>query len=250
METARIGYIARCTPPKPRSLPLPNVDEVCCVAADIIYLPESLRLENWYHQRRHNALNHFDTEEIAWTVLRDDIHIQLERDSSSDPPWRAEIVRSQTEKFDLYAYKVLPVLFVKEQQQELALPQLRIAPIPSDYQRLGYDTVGWNKHGPFRCSPLVCNGEASHLSVNRYCLFDEIGPALELAKRFFAGRHAPLWPDSGHCCTDSYCVVEVWRKAKPFPEPARCGPVFEWPPDLLTSLVEHKLGHGGVFERL
>ncbi len=250
METAFIGYVARCTSPKPRWLPLPNVDEVCCVSADIICLPESLRLENWYHQRRHNALNHFDTEEIAWTVLRDDVHAQLERYGSSDPPWRVEIVRPDAHQFDLYAYKVLPVLFSNEHQHALELPQLRIAPIPSDYQRLGYDTVGWNKHGPFRCSPLVCNGEASHLSVNRYCLFDEIRPALNLAETFSAGKQEPLWPNSGHCCTDSYCVVEVWRKAKPFPEPARSGQAFEWPPDLLRGLVEHKLGHGGVFDRL
>jgi hypothetical protein len=44
-------------------------------------------------------------------------------------------------------------------------------------------------------------------------------------------------------------VVEVWRKTKPFPEPARCSAPFEWPLDLLRRLVEHKLGHGKVFER-
>ena len=249
METILIGYLARCTPPKLPCLPLPTVDEVCSVAADIIGLPDSLRIENWYHQGRHNALKHFDSEEIAWTVLRDDLHVRLERDGSSNPPWRAEIVRPCAERFDLFAHKLLPVLFVNEKQEDLALPELRVAPIPADYQRLGYDTVGWNNYAPFRCSPLICNGEAVHQNVNRYCLFDEPGPALDLARRFSGSNWEPFWPGHGHCDPGPYCVVEVWRKAKPFPEPARCGPAFEWPPNLLRRLVEHKLGHGNVFER-
>jgi hypothetical protein len=249
METVLIGYLARCTPPKPRSIPLPPVDEVCCVAPDIIYLPDSLRLENWYHQKRHNRVNHFDSEQLAWTVLQDDIHIQLERDDSLDPPWRAEITRRPVEKFDLYAFKILPVYFVQEEPETLALPELHVTAVPADYQRLGYDAVGWNNHGPFRCSPLVCNGEAVHHRVNRYCLFDEIGPAVELARRFSGCNWEPLWPNHGHCDPSPYCVVEVWRKTKPFPEPARCSAPFEWPPDLLRRLVEHKLGHGKVFER-
>jgi hypothetical protein len=250
METVLIGYVARCTPRKLPCLSLPTVVEVCSVAPDFIGLPDSLRLENWYHQRRHNGVKHFDSEEIAWTVLRDDIQVRLERDSASDPPWRAEIVRPRAEKFDLFVHKLLPVLFVNEKPENLSLPELRVAPIPADYQRLGYDAVGWNNYAPFRCSPLICNGEAVHHPVNRYCLFDEMGPALDLARRFSGRNWEPRWPSSGHCSPGPYCVVEVWRKAKPFREPARCGPAFEWPPDLLRRLVEHKLGHGNVFERL
>jgi hypothetical protein len=249
METILIGYLARCIPPKLPCLPLPTVEEVCSVAADIIGLRDPLRIDNWYHQGRHNALNHFDNEEIAWTVLRDEIQIRLEQDGSSNPPWRAEIVRPCAERFDLFAHKVLPVLFVKEKQKDLSLPELRVAPIPADYQRLGYDTVGWNNYAPFRCSPLICNGEAVHQNVNRYCLFDELGPALDLARRFSGSNWEPFWPGHGHCDPGPYCVVEVWRKAKPFPEPARCGPPFAWPQDLLLSLVKHKLGHGRVWER-
>ena len=250
METALIGYIARCTPPTLQCLPLPTVTEVCSVAADIVYLPDSLQLKNWYHQQRHNALKHFDSEESAWTVLQDDFHIRLDRDDSLDPPWRAEIVRPSVERFDLFAHKLFPSLFVNENQEKLSLPELRVTPIPDDYQRLGYDAVGWNEYSPFRCSPLLCNGEAVHQSVNRYCLFDEIAPAIELARRFSGSKWKPLWPNHGHCNPGPYCVVEVWRKAKPFPEPARCGPVFQWPPSLLHSLVEHALGHGNVFERI
>ena len=249
METLLIGYLARCTPPKLRCLPLPTVDEVCSVAADIIGLPDSLRIENWYHQKRHNALKHFDSEETAWTVLRDDLYIRLEQDGSSDPPWRAEIVRPCAERFDLFAHKLLPVLFVKEKQEDLSLPELRVAPIPADYERLGYDAVGWNDHAPFSCSPLVCNGEAAHQNVNRYCLFDAVGPAVELARRYSGSNWQPRCDIAGHCRPGPYCVVEVWRKTKPFPEPARCSAPFEWPQDLLGRLVEHKLGHGKVFDR-
>ena len=229
-------------------LQTPAVEEVCTVVAHIPF-PDRLRPENWYHQHRHNALRHFDSEEIAWTVLRDEIHIRLERDDSLDPPWRVEIARLPVEKFDLYAFKVLPVRFVNGEQEKFVLPELRIAPIPADYERLGYDAVGWNNWAPFECSPLICNGEAVHQSVNRYCLFDEMGPALELARRYSGTRVATALARLRTLQPGPYCVVEVWRKAKPFPEPARCGTTFEWSPDLLRRLLEHKLAHGNVFDR-
>jgi hypothetical protein len=246
MEPVLIGYQPRSTPPRPRWLQSPVVEEVCSV---VTHCCTQVKLENWSHQQRHNVLKHFDSQEIAWTVLRDDIHIELERDDSRDPPWRVEILRLPREQFGLCAFKLLPVRFVEERQEDFAPPELRVAPLPADYQRLGYDAVGWNNYGPFECSPLVCNGEAAHQSVNRFCLFDETGPALELARRFSGRDWKPLWPDSGHCNPGPYCVVEVWRKAKPFPEPARSDAVFEWPPDLLRRLVQHKLGHGSVFDR-
>ena len=84
---------------------------------------------------------------------------------------------------------------------------------------------------------------------NRCCLFDEVGPALEVARRYSASVQESFWPDFNNCQPGTYCVVEVWRKTKPFPEPPRCDPPFEWSPDLLRRLVEHKLGHGNVFER-
>ena len=249
MEPVLIGYLARCTPPKPDRLQSPAVEEVCTVITHMIRTPDPLKPENWYHQHRHNAVRHFDSEGIAWTVLRDEIHIRLERDNSLDPPWRVEIARLPVEKFHLYTFKVFPVRFVNEEPEKFVLPELRIVPIPADYERLGYDAVSWNSFGPFECSPLICNGEAVHQSVNRCCLFDEIGPAFELARRYSGTEWQPLWPDSGHCNPHPYCVVEVWPKAKPFPEPARCGATFEWPPDLLRRLLEHKLAHGNVFDK-
>lgn len=249
MESTLIGYLARHTPPKPEKLPAVGVKEICCVHPDAIRIPDALKREFWQHQNRHNALYHYDREEIAWTVLRDDIQIVLERDNSLDPPWRVEIRRRAGELFDLYAFKVLPIRFVDTEPERHDLPPLKVAPLPADYERLGYDAVGWKNYGVFNCSPLICNLEAAQQDVNRYCLFDKVGPAVELARRYSGTDWEPVWPNSGHCDPGPYCVVEVWRKAKPFAEPERCGPRFEWPKDLLNSLLQHKLAHGNVFER-
>jgi hypothetical protein len=138
---------------------------------------------------------------------------------------------------------------VNGEQQDFELPELHVAPVPADYERLGFDAAGWNNWAPFECSPLVCNGEASRQHVNRCCLFDEVGPALEVARRYSGSVQESFWPDFNNCKPGTYCVVEVWRKAKPFPEPPRCDAPFEWSPDLLHRLVEHQLGHGNVFER-
>lgn len=248
MEPILIGYLARHTPPKPEKLQALGIKEICCVHPDAIWIPDALRLEFWQHQQRHNAVNHYNTEEIAWTVLRDAIQILLERDNSLDPPWRVEIRRPPVEMFDLYAFKVLPIRFVDTEPERHDLPPLKVAPLPADYERLGYDAVGW-KSFAFICSPLICNHEVLHQEVNQYCLFDELDPAVELARRYSGKDWEPVWPDSGHCDSGLYCVVEVWRKTRPFAEPRRCGPKFEWSKDLLYSLLQHKLAHGNVFER-
>ena len=249
MDPVPIGYVARITHPRQHWLDAPAVEEVCTVVDHMVGGPDRLRTENWFHQNRHNAVRCFDSEEIAWTVLRDEIRVRLERDDSLDPPWRAEILRLPAEKFDLYAFRVLPTRFVNGESEDWSPPELRIAPLPTDYTRLGYDAVGWNNWAPFECSPLLCNFAARDQMVNRFCLFDEAAGAIELARRYSAKDWQPVWPDSGHCTSGRFCAVEVWRKAKPFPEPARCGPVFQWPPDLLLRLVQHKIAHGNVFER-
>lgn len=246
MEPVLIGYLARCTPGSQPWLRSPAVKEICCV---FTFVCDRLRLDNLYHQGRHNVVRHFDSEEIAWTALRDEIRIRLERDDSIEPPWRVELTRVPVEMFDLYAYKLLPVRFVNGEQEDFELPELQVAPIPADYEKLGFDAAGWNEWAPFECSPLVCNGEASRQRVNTCCLFDESGPALEVARRYSGSVQESFRPEFNNCKPGTYCVVEVWRKAKPFPEPPRCSAPFEWSPDLLHRLVEHQLGHGNVFER-
>ncbi len=96
----------------------------------------------------------------------------------------------------------------------------------------------------------ACNFEAEHQPANRHCLFDNPEPALQLARRYSGNNWQLAWPGSGHCNPSPYCAVEVSRKMRPFAEPARSSPMFEWPLRLLHNLVEHALGHGGVFETL
>ena len=241
MEPELVGYFPGLTPQPPAWFRVPGVVEICSANRARIQLPK-----NWYHQQRHNALLHFDSQECAWTVLQDDILIKLERDASLDPPWRVEFSRLPCQKFDLYAYKVFPVRFVEGQQcpWELAIPQA--VAVPSDYQRLGYDVVSWSGKSYFGCCPLFCHDAAANQEVNRYCLLEEVEAAFELAASCSAGD----WKPGHYCCPKEpgpYCVVEVWRKAKPFQAPERSGEVFEWPGDLLHRLLEHEIGHGEIF---
>lgn len=248
-EAVLVGYLPRRTYRKPPFLRSATVEEICCVIDHMIHVIELPNPVHWYHQNRHNALGYFDTEEIAWTALRDEIFIRLERDDSKDPPWRSEITRLPTREFDLYAYKMLPLLYAKGNQQDFSFSKPAAVPLVPNYERLGYDTVGWSDSANFVCSPLLCNVEAANGPVNRHCLFDAMEPALELARRYSAGEWQPVRPGSGHCTAEAYCVVEVWRKAKPFPEPPRCREKFEWSPELLRNLVAHTIAHGRVFER-
>jgi len=243
MEPLLIGYFPGYPIKQPEWLEAPGVEEVCSANRAHIHLPE-----NWYHQQRHNALMHFDSEEIAWTVLQDDVLLTLVSDDTLDPPWHVGILRLSPKDFDLYAYKVLPVRLVEGHHEELQLTPPKAAPLPRGYERLGYDVVSWSGTGDFGCCPLSCNGDARTQPVNRYCLLDQRMQALHLARVYSEGN----WEPGPHYCgrkdPGPYCVVEVWRKCKPFAEPKRSGDPFEWSPDLLRNLVQQKLANGGVYE--
>jgi len=243
VEPILTGYFPGYPLPRRQWLAAPAVVEFCSVNRGHFPWPE-----NWMHQKRHNALLQFDSQEIAWTVLRDEIVIQFERDDTRNPPWKVEILRLPCEEFNLYAYKVWPVCFQAGEPKDLRLPTPAAESIPADYRKLGYDVVSWPGGGYLGCCPLFCNEEARTQPVNPYCLLDEITPALDLA-RFCSTTD---WKPGPHYCgrgnPGPFCVVEVWRKTKPFADLKRSEGVFEWPPDLLHRLVQHKLGHGRVFE--
>ena len=243
VEPILTGYFPGYPLPRRHWLAAPTVVEFCCANRAHFRWPE-----NWMHQKRHNALLQFDSEEIAWTVLRDEIVVQLERDDTRDPPWNVEILRLPSEEFHLYAYKVWPICFRAGQSQDLQFATPQAECMPGDYRKLGYDVVSWAGAGDFGCCPLFCNEEARTQPVNPYCLLDEITPALDLARFCSTADWKPGPHYGGREDPGPYCVVEVWRKARPFAEPRRSGEVFSWPSDLLHRLVQHKLGHGRVFE--
>ena len=152
----------------------------------------------------------FDSEALARKVIADAIQIDIEPDPQRDPPWRIKLSRAADRRYDFYAYRVFPCCFVDGQQEDYAVPSLNCEPLPAGYERLGYDAVNRTCCPHFECGPLLCNGMAEEIAVNRFCLIDEPQRALEVA-RYFSQRK----PEPG-----TYFAVEVWRKRTPAHESA------------------------------
>lgn len=114
-------------------------------------------------------------------------------------------------RFRLYCYRLLPIRFGPSGHPESVsiddlfpngLPGLPSEPDLSHYRRLGYDIVeSQQKLGVlgFGCSPLSCNGMAEQITVNRYCLLDDLDYAFGIAKRFGEEQ-----PEPG-----PYVIIEV-----------------------------------------
>lgn len=146
--------------------------------------------EGWIDCWRHNALSLFDSEAIAWSV----VPTALQAD------------------FDMYAYAIFSVLYVGGEPTVLHLPATpmtegAVEPLPKQFRMLGYDAVSVEDRGrqmDLCHAPLSCNGMAAEISVNRYCLLDELDTADDLARRFsFEASGVEPGP---------YAVVEVYRK--------------------------------------
>ena len=165
---------------------LPGVEEIASVSECISTSPP-----DWVDRWRHNTdTGLFDTPPPAWSVVPE----------------------AERERYRLYAYRLLPVLFHDSgTETEHPLPALTAVPIPDGFSCLGYDAVvrdpgrmeGGNHLVPsFGCSPLSCNYMAAEYPVNRYCLVDELDTAIPMARDFA----------TGNCEPGAYCVVEVWRR--------------------------------------
>lgn len=160
---------------------------------------------NWIHQWRHNEIGFFDSEALARKVIAAAIQIDIEPDAHHDPPWRVKLSREQGRPYRFFAYKLFPFQFVDGRQEDFVVPALRCEPLPSDYERLGYDAVNRTGYAHFECSPLFCNGRAVDNPVNRFCLIEELERALALAKDFSSRN-------GNGCEPGTYFVLEVWRK--------------------------------------
>lgn len=164
------------------------LQEICCVTECGGYEAPDGWIDHWKHNTDTWL---FDTPEAAWSVV----------------PAR------ERERYRLYAYRLLPVLFHESgEETEHSLPELTAVPIPDGFSCLGYDAVvrdpggvepeGYHRVPSFHCSPLCCNGMAEEYPVNRYCLLDDLHTAVPMARDFAAGN----------CEPGPYCVVEVWRR--------------------------------------
>lgn len=186
-----------------------NVEELCNLGH---YTNEGP--SNWVDQWKHNEMWLFDSEEMAREVIADAIEVKVEPDPNRDPPWQVHLCREQRTTFDFYAYKMLPTRFNDGLETQVELPPLDVAPLPDDYERLGYDAVNKTCCPHFECSPLFCNGMADEIPVNRYCLIDEPERALEVARDFSIRK-----PEPG-----TYFTLEVWRKGSTPGAGGRPGP--------------------------
>lgn len=128
----------------------------------------------------------------------------------------ASVPEASLPHFRLFCYRLLPVLFgVSGEPESVSIDDLfpdGLADLPSEpdlsnYQSLGYDIVEAHPLASsilgFGCSPLSCNGMAEEITVNRYCLLDDLDNAFTIAKRFGAEQ-----PEPG-----PYVVMEVLNRS-------------------------------------
>ena len=188
-ETLLIGYLPKQFTEAAGDIHAPayaGVEEICSVSECIAKPPP-----DWVEKWAHNTDTWlFDTPGAAWSVVQ------------------------AAERYRLYAYRLLPVLFHESgHEAEHPLPELTAVPIPAGFSFLGYDAVvrhvgtmhsGGNEAPAFFCSPLSCNGMAKEYPVNRYCLVDDLDTAIPMARDFA----------TGNCEPGPYCVVEVWRRER------------------------------------
>ncbi len=103
--------------------------------------------------------------------------------------------------FSLFAYRLLPVRYLKDQAQPIEIAAQSAEPLPPSFVSLGFDVVNKTFSAFFECSPLSCNGMADEMGVNRFCLLETLDEAIA-----FAERCAREEPEPG-----PFYVVEVLR---------------------------------------
>ncbi len=184
MNPVLIGYF-----PRRRAIPAgpwipPQVVQLCNAGHC-----DGLRPKNWVDAWRHNELGLYDSVLLAWSV----------------------VPQSERADFQIFAYRIFPILMQKGHRQEISLPAVNAEPLPPDWERLGFDPVTFHglipeEHQHLRCfghSPLspFCNGRCSDIPVNRFCLLDTMEDGWARAVEFSSGGGEP----------EPYVLAEVWR---------------------------------------
>lgn len=173
MEPRLIGYLWKRPTPRPSWLEVECVTEIASVSACVAARPDG-----WIDRWKHNDWFVYDSPELAREVA----------------------VWCGAYDWPVMAYRVLPVRFDPEGDVPIEVDS-EAAPMPSVYERLGWDVASKSLSPEFECSPLSCNGMAAEVAVNAVCLLDSLEDAVA-----FARRCAREQPEPG-----SYFVVEVWR---------------------------------------
>jgi hypothetical protein len=174
------GYFVKQIAPKPEAMPVPGVREICSVSECISPGPEG-----WVEHWRHNQFGWYNRVADALDVVPAD----------------------QRSNYRVFAYRLYPEMFRKGRRIPVAVPEdVRPEPVPSNFRTLGFDAVSKTPETvlSFECSPLSCNGMASEMEVNEYCLFPDLDAALRGAERF--SREEGVEPGD-------YYVVEVLEQS-------------------------------------
>ncbi len=138
--------------------------------------------DNWIDAWRHNNRWMYDTPEAAWSVVSD----------------------NGRRDFDLYGYRQFAVEFQNGIPSPIKLPDLNVVPFDRTFEELGFDVVSSSTGDGFECSPLSCNGMASEVQTNQYCLLATLESALEFARTC----------EGEGCEPGPYYVIAVFRQKK------------------------------------
>lgn len=171
----------------------PHLVDICSVSECISPGPPE-----WIGQWLHNAHWVFSSPQRATRVL------------PAESP----------ERYEVLAYRSLPVYFDEGKQRELDLSNRAVIysptdddplePLPDSFESLGFDAVIWeNGCSSFGCSPLSCNHGYEKYATNAHCLL----PSVEQAKI----AAADFSKNDGSWEPGIYRVIEVCREQSSAP---------------------------------
>jgi hypothetical protein len=144
-----IGYFPKKTMGKDSWFDKTAIVEVCSVSNCMSKGPE-----NWSASWKHNDWGLYDTEDLA-----------------------REIIRENPELFDMYAYKLFPMVFDGENSDPMTIKRTASEDIVN-FDFMGYDPVSREPgYIEFGHSPLSCNRGFEKYPVNRFCLLDHLEEA-------------------------------------------------------------------------
>jgi hypothetical protein len=181
-EPILIGFFPKKTERAPSWLGVTSVEEICSVSNCISKPPK-----NWIDHWKHNMTWWlYDTEDVAWAI------------TESDP-----------ESYDMYAYRMFPVVFEGTTESPLAVESTATGDL-SDYDFVGYDAVSREQEVAEFChSPLSCNKALTQYKVNRFCLMDELEEAWRVTREIARdAKEKKTWEPG------SYYLCAVYRKTK------------------------------------
>lgn len=172
-----IGFFPKVTQLKPEWIEVATITEICSVSDHISKGPN-----DWINQWKHNSLGFFDSEQIALSLISNDL-----------------------EQYDLYAYEMFPFNVLNNLVSTVEIDS-QIGTVPRNYEFLGHDIVTKSISDFFECSPLSCNRAAENFTTNAFCLLDnEVDAYRVLLEMSKAGSGVEPGP---------YYLFKVYRKKR------------------------------------